>query len=149
MKQSSLDEQEQMGMEMESQQSENDEDGGDYFRSYADPNLNSNAPGPGGEGPQNCNMLYVLFNKSSFSHGTGQKEQFSPVIPLKLVDRLPWTPKVRQKDIDQFLDASRSKFIGFTLPDDNQSLAGLPLSIHEGFRTLNKVTPLLNQTIYI
>lgn len=71
---------------------------------------------------------------------TGQKEQFSPVIPLKLVDRLPWTPKVRQKDIDQFLDASRSKFIGFTLPEDNQSLAGLPLSIHEGFRTLNRVS---------
>lgn len=117
MKQSSLDEQEQLGMEMESQQAESEDDGGDFFRTYDDPNLGSNAPGPG-----------------------GQKEQYSPVIPMRQIDRLPWTPKVRQKDIDQFLDASRSKFIGFTLPDDHHSLAGLPDSIHEGFRTLNRVS---------
>lgn len=49
MKQSSLDEQEQLGMELDAQQAENDEDNSDYFRSYDDPNLNSNAPGPGGE----------------------------------------------------------------------------------------------------
>lgn len=48
MKQSSLDEQEQLGMELESQQNENEDDGNDYFRSYDDPSMNSNAPGPGG-----------------------------------------------------------------------------------------------------
>lgn len=49
MKQSSLDEQEQLGMELESQQNESEEDNNDYFRPYEDPSLNSNAPGPGGE----------------------------------------------------------------------------------------------------
>ena len=28
---------------------------------------------------------------------------------------LPWTPKVRQKDLDTFLDYTRMKFVGFTL----------------------------------
>lgn len=69
---------------------------------------------------------------------------------MRLIGRLPWTPKVRQKDIDQFLEASRSKFIGFTLPEDHQSLAGLPQSIHEGFRTLNKVCTLVyNENIIL
>lgn len=49
LKQTSLDEQEQMGMEMDAQQAENEEDNGDFFRTYDDPNLNSNAPGPGGK----------------------------------------------------------------------------------------------------
>lgn len=71
---------------------------------------------------------------------SGQKEaQYSPVMPVRNIERLPWTPKVRQKDIDQFLDATRNKFIGFTLPEDNQSLAGLPQPIHEGFKTLKQV----------
>lgn len=71
---------------------------------------------------------------------SGQKEtQYSPVMPIRNIERLPWTPKVRQKDIDQFLDATRNKFIGFTLPEDNQSLAGLPQPIHEGFKTLKQV----------
>lgn len=61
-------------------------------------------------------------------------------MPIRNIERLPWTPKVRQKDIDQFLDATRNKFIGFTLPEDNQSLAGLPQPIHEGFKTLKQVS---------
>lgn len=60
-------------------------------------------------------------------------------MPVRNIERLPWTPKVRQKDIDQFLDVTRNKFIGFTLPEDNQSLAGLPQPIHEGFKTLQQV----------
>lgn len=58
---------------------------------------------------------------------------------MRMISRLPWTPKVRHKDIIQFLEVSRSKFIGFTLPEDHQSLAGLPQPIHEGFKTLNRV----------
>lgn len=68
---------------------------------------------------------------------------------MRLIGRLPWTPKVRQKDIDQFLDASRSKFIGYTLPEDHSSLAGLPQSIHEGFRTLNRVRKLQRGTHFL
>ena len=52
---------------------------------------------------------------------------------------LPWTPKVRPKDIDQFLDTTRIKFVGFMLPNDRVSLAGLPLPIHEGVRVLKEV----------
>jgi hypothetical protein len=51
---------------------------------------------------------------------------------------LPWTPKVRQKDLDQFLDYTRTKFVGFTLEGDRTTLAGLPEPIHEGVRVLGK-----------
>ncbi|XP_059567759.1 striatin-interacting protein 2 isoform X9 [Myotis daubentonii] len=34
---------------------------------------------------------------------------------------LPWAPKVRQKDIEHFLELSRNKFIGFTLGHTNTS----------------------------
>nr|CAG4635973.1 EOG090X01YQ [Eubosmina coregoni]SVE69657.1 EOG090X01YQ [Eubosmina coregoni] len=51
---------------------------------------------------------------------------------------LPWTPKVRQKDVDQFLDTTRMKFVGFMLQNDRVSLAGLPQPIHEGVRVLKQ-----------
>ncbi|XP_070000855.1 striatin-interacting protein 1 homolog [Penaeus vannamei] len=51
---------------------------------------------------------------------------------------LPWTPKVRQKDIDSFLDSTRVKFVGFQLQGDRTSLAGLPQPIHEGVKVLSK-----------
>ena len=57
------------------------------------------------------------------------------------VAALPWTPKVRPKDIDQFLDTTRIKFVGFMLPNDRVSLAGLPPPIHEGVRVLKEVKP--------
>lgn len=52
---------------------------------------------------------------------------------------LPWKPKVRQKDIDQFLENSRMKFVGFSLQGDRESLAGLPQPIHEGIKILKQV----------
>ncbi|KAG1663657.1 Striatin-interacting protein 1 [Nymphon striatum] len=51
---------------------------------------------------------------------------------------LPWTPKVRYKDIDNFLDNTRMKFVGFNVPSDRTSLAGLPQPIHEGLHVLNQ-----------
>ena len=63
----------------------------------------------------------------------------SPALVKEHVVRgLPWTPKVRAKDIETFLDTSRTKFVGFKLEDDTSSLAGLPQAIHEGARVLNK-----------
>lgn len=53
---------------------------------------------------------------------------------------LPWTPKVRQKDIDSFLDNTRIKFVGFQLQGDRTSLAGLPQPIHEGVKVLSKAS---------
>merc|ERR1719427_1293274 len=55
-----------------------------------------------------------------------------------IVRGLPWTPKVRQKDVESFLDNSRVKFVGFKLSDDTSSLAGLPPAIHEGARVLSQ-----------
>lgn len=52
---------------------------------------------------------------------------------------LPWVPKVRPKDIDSFLDHTRMKFVGFQLSNDQTSLAGLPLPIHEGLKVLKQV----------
>ncbi|XP_053974419.1 striatin-interacting protein 1 isoform X1 [Hylaeus volcanicus] len=51
---------------------------------------------------------------------------------------LPWMPKVRQQDVDTFLDVSRLKFIGYKLQGDRESLAGLPQPIHEGVNTLKR-----------
>lgn len=52
---------------------------------------------------------------------------------------LPWKPKVRQKDIDMFLENARLKFVGYNLEGDRESLAGLPQPIHEGVKTLKEV----------
>ena len=41
--------------------------------------------------------------------------------------------------MDQFLDTTRMKFVGFMLPNDRVSLAGLPQPIHEGVRVLKQV----------
>ena len=62
----------------------------------------------------------------------------TPSIKEDIVRSLPWKPKVRAKDIETFLDNSRTKFVGFKLDDDTSSLAGLPPAIHEGARVLNK-----------
>ncbi|XP_032445338.1 striatin-interacting protein 1 homolog isoform X1 [Xiphophorus hellerii] len=51
---------------------------------------------------------------------------------------LPWAPKVREKDIEHFLETSRNKFIGFTLGNDTETLVGLPRPIHESVKTLKQ-----------
>ncbi|KAM9771714.1 striatin-interacting protein 1 homolog isoform 3-T3 [Syngnathus typhle] len=51
---------------------------------------------------------------------------------------LPWAPKVREKDIEHFLENSRNKFIGFTLGNDTETLVGLPRPIHESVKTLKQ-----------
>jgi len=61
-----------------------------------------------------------------------------PVAKQHVVRGLPWTPKVRQKDVELFLDNTRTKFVGFKLSEDSSSLAGLPPPIHEGAKILNQ-----------
>lgn len=58
-------------------------------------------------------------------------------IPCK-AKGLPWQPKVRQKDLDLFLENTRLKFVGFPLEGDRESLFGLPEPIHEGVRVLKQ-----------
>ncbi|NXL38858.1 STRP2 protein, partial [Glaucidium brasilianum] len=64
--------------------------------------------------------------------------QRPPIERVSFPKGLPWAPKVRQKDIEQFLEASRNKFIGFTLGQDTETLIGLPRPIHESVKTLKQ-----------
>uniref|UniRef100_A0A8C8SL14 Striatin interacting protein 2 n=1 Tax=Pelusios castaneus TaxID=367368 RepID=A0A8C8SL14_9SAUR len=61
-----------------------------------------------------------------------------PIERVSFPKGLPWAPKVRQKDIEHFLEASRNKFIGFTLGRDTDTLVGLPRPIHESVKTLKQ-----------
>uniref|UniRef100_A0A8B9VFY6 Striatin interacting protein 2 n=1 Tax=Anas zonorhyncha TaxID=75864 RepID=A0A8B9VFY6_9AVES len=65
--------------------------------------------------------------------------QRAPIERVSFPKGLPWAPKVRQKDIEHFLEASRNKFIGFTLGQDTETLIGLPWPIHESVKTLKQV----------
>ncbi|XP_058125546.1 striatin-interacting protein 1 homolog [Anopheles ziemanni] len=129
-KQSSLDEQEQLGLEMEASTAENEEDITDYFRQYEDP---MNGTGS------------TTSDETIADNAEAQDPKSSPPpvvlveeLPQEITNRLPWAPKIRRKDIDLFLNNSRSKFIGYTLKDDHETLAGLPQPIQEGFKTLKK-----------
>lgn len=124
MKQSSLDENEQMGMELEAQNAENMEDN-DYFRQYDDP-MNGEK---GGEASSEAQL-----NKQNSTTTAQPQDQQQPSLPT-----LPWAPKVRTKDIYQFLDISRRKFIGYSLPDNCETTAGLPKPICEGINILKRV----------
>uniref|UniRef100_A0A4W5KVL7 Striatin interacting protein 2 n=1 Tax=Hucho hucho TaxID=62062 RepID=A0A4W5KVL7_9TELE len=61
-----------------------------------------------------------------------------PTERVSLPKGLPWAPKVREKDIEHFLETSRNKFIGFTLGNDTETLVGLPRPIHESVKTLKQ-----------
>uniref|UniRef100_A0A671LBL0 Striatin-interacting protein 1 homolog n=1 Tax=Sinocyclocheilus anshuiensis TaxID=1608454 RepID=A0A671LBL0_9TELE len=71
-------------------------------------------------------------------------EVMPPPIPHPPTERvcfpkgLPWAPKVREKDIENFLESSRSKFIGYTLGNDTDTVVGLPRPIHESIKTLKQ-----------
>lgn len=123
MKQSSLDEQEQLGMELEAQERENEEnDMNDYFRQIDDP-MNG--------GDKNFLGDEAQIEKQNSVQNEAPE---TPVHPT-----LPWKPKVRTKDIYQFLDVSRRKFIGYSLQDNIETTAGLPKPICEGINILKKV----------
>ncbi|KAH0618729.1 hypothetical protein JD844_018174 [Phrynosoma platyrhinos] len=62
--------------------------------------------------------------------------QHPPSDRLTCPKGLPWAPKVREKDIEMFLESSRSKFIGYTLGSDTNTVVGLPRPIHESIKTL-------------
>jgi hypothetical protein len=51
---------------------------------------------------------------------------------------LPWTPKVRQEEIDRFIRQSREKFVGVVLPEDTATLVGLPKPIEESIQIMRK-----------
>ena len=53
--------------------------------------------------------------------------------------QLPLISLSRQRDLENFLEQTRSKFVGFYVKNDRQSLAGLPLPIHESVSVLKQV----------
>ena len=128
MKQSSLDEQEQLGMEMDAQNAENEEDITDYYRQFDDPTSNTGADKNG-----STTNEAELSKQNSIGNG-------SQPVPVKPINCLPWIPKVRRKDIYQFMDLSRQKFIGYSLPEDYDTTAGLPHPICEGINILKGVS---------
>ncbi|XP_017862728.1 PREDICTED: striatin-interacting protein 1 homolog [Drosophila arizonae] len=142
MKQRFLDEPEQIDMEMSGNEGGTNANNG-----------NSSAGSGSGNGEDELSQYYRPFddpsastsgnsnNSTASANPNNQPSNMQPPVTVPAVQitpRLPWTPKVRQKDIDQFLDISRNKFIGYSLIGDHESLAGLPQPIHEGFKTLQR-----------
>ncbi|XP_063360271.1 striatin-interacting protein 1 [Cydia amplana] len=120
MKQTSLDESDEQIFVDKEETGNGSEDYSMEFQSMpADSTQNPN---------QNPNCPYYMYFK-----------QFeSPPPPPPLPRSLPWQSKVRQKDIDMFLDNVRIKFVGYSLPGDRQTIDGLPQPIHEGIDILRK-----------
>ncbi|XP_076759867.1 striatin interacting protein isoform X1 [Xylocopa sonorina] len=120
MKQSSLDEP-GLGMEYE---------GGE---------IGNNTPNNEAEGEANVFMNQSGWKLVTYYRNENNQSPTRPdTPPLTKGKGLPWTPKVRQKDVDTFLEVSRLKFVGYNLEGDRQSLAGLPQPILEGVNTLKR-----------
>lgn len=110
-------------MELEAQNAENEDDIPDYYRQFDDPMNGDKNGGSGNEAELN--------KQPSISAAPAQHPT------------LPWAPKVRQKDIYQFMDISRKKFIGYSLPDNCETTAGLPKPICEGVNILKRVSSII------
>ena len=83
---------------------------------------------------------YSEFNNGSTVASNTEANKISEIMAdlPQLNKGLPWVPKVRQKDIDSFLDHTRLKFVGYVLPNDRTTTAGLPEPILEGLSILER-----------
>uniref|UniRef100_F7A9M5 Uncharacterized protein n=1 Tax=Ciona intestinalis TaxID=7719 RepID=F7A9M5_CIOIN len=83
-------------------------------------------------------------NNKEKSNEPLRREQQAPDISdlphVKVVSGLPWTPKARKKDVELFLNQVRQKFIGFSLPGDLTTVAGLPKTTKDSLKILRKHT---------
>ncbi|ENN81119.1 hypothetical protein D910_02654 [Dendroctonus ponderosae] len=121
-KQSSLDDQESLGLEVETSMANENGDELAEMATYDE------------RRPTDNNETNQMFNNHILNM---YNMQVSPPPQHDVIPRgLPWKPKVRQKDIDVFLDNARQKFLGYSLPGDRTTLFGLPEPIHEGVRVL-------------
>ncbi|CAG2100909.1 unnamed protein product [Medioppia subpectinata] len=102
---------------------------------------------PGSPRPKTApNTRYTDFNADEFNEsrppnesvvsGNEMNEMMTDLPQLN--KGLPWVPKVRQTDIDTFLDHTRLKFVGYVLPNDRTTTAGLPEPILEGIAILER-----------
>uniref|UniRef100_F1KTD6 Protein FAM40B n=1 Tax=Ascaris suum TaxID=6253 RepID=F1KTD6_ASCSU len=60
--------------------------------------------------------------------------------PMEILFRssLPWKPKVREEDIEAFLQHERMKFFGYRLPSDSTTVFGLPPPILKSVEALRR-----------
>lgn len=71
-------------------------------------------------------------------HEINEYKPQTPPLPL-VIKGLPWIPKVREKDLQLFLDQTRIKFLGFKFDNDIETLIGLPDPIYESVSILKQV----------
>lgn len=124
MKQSSLDDHDSLGMDLDSNMGQ---ENGDELMELSE--YDERRPTE----PNDNNLVYNPYQNRPSSPSPS---------PMPASRGLPWKPKVRQKDIDLFLENARLKFVGYNLQGDRATLAGLPQPIHEGVKTLREVCQL-------
>nr|XP_012148678.1 PREDICTED: striatin-interacting protein 1 isoform X3 [Megachile rotundata]XP_012148679.1 PREDICTED: striatin-interacting protein 1 isoform X3 [Megachile rotundata] len=105
---------------------------------YEGGELGNNSGNNEGEGEMNVLMNQSDWNQTYCEEQNNQLHTRFSTPQLSKGKGLPWTPKVRQKDVDTFLEVIRLKFVGYNLEGDRESLVGLPQPIHEGVNTLKK-----------
>lgn len=107
--------------------------------------LEARPPSPRPKESEKSRYPVMNFNSAEFN----ERRPATDAIPMNPMNEmmidvpqlnkgLPWVPKVRQKDIDSFLDQTRLKFVGYVLPNDRTTTAGLPEPILEGIKILER-----------
>ncbi|KAK0395688.1 hypothetical protein QR680_001387 [Steinernema hermaphroditum] len=61
-----------------------------------------------------------------------------PFQPPKKKLTLPWTPKVSQQEINNFLDNAREKWLNYKLPNDMTTIYGLPPTVGHNLSALRR-----------
>lgn len=61
-----------------------------------------------------------------------------PPIDILFRTSLPWNSKVREEDIEAFLQCERMKFLHYRLPNDSTTVFGLPLPIQKSVQALRR-----------
>ncbi|KAI6220493.1 Striatin-interacting protein 2 [Aphelenchoides besseyi] len=70
-----------------------------------------------------------------------KEEEDDPSTPLAhspVPTSLPWTSKVRESEIEQFIENERLKFYGYKLPGDGKSLFGFPPPVLQSVNALRR-----------
>ncbi|KAI6171698.1 Striatin-interacting protein 2 [Aphelenchoides besseyi] len=70
-----------------------------------------------------------------------KEEEDDPSTPLAhspIPSSLPWTSKVRESEIEQFIENERLKFYGYKLPGDGKSLFGFPPPVLQSVNALRR-----------
>lgn len=118
---------------------ESGEPNGDSDQMKEDPENNENDQDSGEKNEEEKVDIGPRPASPRSSHPRTEYEDNDNNSDIPIVHRgLPWWPKVRYKDIDLFLFQTRSKFIGFDIPEDRETTAGLPAPILEGLKVLKK-----------